>query len=119
MTDIEAVQKLFDEHNNSARARFSGLLKGAIENVKRSQEAERAEWRSVELSKAEIKALQFFDRLGSSALVTKSDPSRTIVNKLIARKMLYPERRVGPGPVRYCMSAYGTLWLIHNKEKLK
>jgi hypothetical protein len=38
-----------------------------------------------------------------------------IVNNLIARKMLYPERRVGSGPVRYCMSAYGVLWLIYNR----
>jgi hypothetical protein len=79
---------------------------------------ERDQWRAIKLSKTEIKALQFFDRLGASALVTKSDPSRRIVNKLIGRKMLYPQHRVGPGPVRYGMSAYATLWLIHNKEKL-
>lgn len=74
---------------------------------------ERAQWRAVKLTPTEIRALQFFDRLTVSALVTKSDPSRMIVNKLIARKMLYPEGRVSPGPVRYRMSAYGAIWLIY------
>jgi hypothetical protein len=78
------------------------------------REAEREQYRSIKFSKIEIKALQHFDRNGAGALLTKSDPSLMIVNKPIARKMLYPERRVGPGPVRYRMSAYGVLWLIHN-----
>jgi hypothetical protein len=46
------------------------------------QEAERNEWRAIKLSPTEIKALQFFERATVSALLTKSDPSRTIVNKL-------------------------------------
>jgi hypothetical protein len=45
------------------------------------REAEREQYRSIKLSKIEIKALQHFDRNGAGALLTKSDPSRMIVNK--------------------------------------
>ena len=83
------------------------------------QEAERAEWRAIKLTPPAIKALQYFDANPGTPLLMGAGPSSVITNRLIAKKMLYPQRRVGPGPVRYGMSAYGTLWLIHNKEKLK
>jgi hypothetical protein len=97
-----------------------------LDDTENWREAERAEYREIKLSPTEIEALKHFDTNPGTPLLTKADPSRMIVNKLCKRQMLYQERRgfsdwtpppAGPGPIRYRVSVYGVLWLIHNRDE--